>query len=497
MISGALTATNINVTGSTVPANGMYLPATNSVSIATNNTQQVTVDTNGFVGIGTTAPSVKLHINGSGSASSRILVEGTASSAAGGLPSIVLSRTNSTLAASDFQGTLSWLRTLTDSSTIGSSIQSTGTNNSAAPTMNLTYNAYTSHQFQTNGTERMRIDAGGNVAIGTSSPTIYGSGYTTLAVNGTTTGLIDWMSNGARYGTAYNIGSDFLVANATSNSLILGTNNTERMRIDPNGNVAIGSGTATTKLYVQTPMLTSAANAQAFGQTIYTADGSNGQSLQITNNRSPAGGSDWTSSGFRIQQKTDATYQGYIQFNNGSGSVTNNYGISFGTGGSTLNQNGVPEAMRIDANGNVSTTGTTATTGYNMDLKGLIRQNGNRVLDAAGGATITGGYYVSPYNIGTISSGTVTPSAANGNYQYYTNNGAHTIASPSTDCAIDVYIINGASAGSVTLTTGTSAGQWYVGSSTGSALTTTNGNIFLFSIRRINGYATYSIYALQ
>lgn len=362
MISGSITTTNINVTGSTVPANGMYLPATNSVSIATNSAQRVLVDSNGNMGVGTSSPGYFVDIYNNQNAATVLRIQNPNSG--GSTQSIIQMQAGP---ASQYVNIVS----------APTYMQHIGANGVVTA-----YNDFNTQIWRNNaGTERMRIDAGGNVAIGTSSPTIYGGGYTTLAVNGTTTGLIDWMGNGTRYGTAYNIGSDFFVGNATSNSLILATNNVERMRIDPNGNVAIGSGTATTKLYVQTPMLTSAANAQAFGQTIYTADGSNGQRLEITNNRSPAGGSDWTSSGFRIQQKTDATYQGYMQFNNGSSSVTNNYGISFGTGGSTLNQNGVPEVMRIDTNGNVGIG--TSLPNSKLQVSGGIYNSSPAIISAA------------------------------------------------------------------------------------------------------------------
>lgn len=105
--------------------------------------------------------------------------------------------------------------------------------------------------------------------------------------------------------------------------------------------------------------------------------------------------------------------------------------------------------------------------------------------------TITVGYKVTPYNAGTKSSGTFTPDPAVGNYQYATNNGAHILAAPSSDCAIDILYTNGASAGTLSFS------GFTVGSSTGSVLTTTSGNKFLISIRRINGVSTYSIYALQ
>lgn len=52
-VSGA----NFVVTSSTIPANGVYLPAANSVGVATNSTLRATVDASGNVGVGVT-PSV-------------------------------------------------------------------------------------------------------------------------------------------------------------------------------------------------------------------------------------------------------------------------------------------------------------------------------------------------------------------------------------------------------------------------------------------------------
>lgn len=106
-------------------------------------------------------------------------------------------------------------------------------------------------------------------------------------------------------------------------------------------------------------------------------------------------------------------------------------------------------------------------------------------------ATLTVGFSVTNPDLGTITTGTVTPDAAAGNYQFYTNNGAHTLAAPTTNTAIDILITNGASAGAITFS------GFTVGALTGSPLTTTNGQHFLVQIRRINGVATYSVYALQ
>jgi hypothetical protein len=106
-------------------------------------------------------------------------------------------------------------------------------------------------------------------------------------------------------------------------------------------------------------------------------------------------------------------------------------------------------------------------------------------------ATLTAGFAVTPYSAGTKSTGTFTPDPANGNYQYATNGGAHTLAAPASDCAIDILYTNNGSAGSITFS------GFTVGSSTGSSLTTTNTSKFLISIRRVNSVATYSVYALQ
>lgn len=105
--------------------------------------------------------------------------------------------------------------------------------------------------------------------------------------------------------------------------------------------------------------------------------------------------------------------------------------------------------------------------------------------------TIGVGYTVASYNLGTLSTGTTTLNPALGNYQYYTNNGAHTIAAPSSDCAIDILVTNGASAGSITFS------GFTVGSAVGSTYVTTNTHRHLLSVRRINGVSTYSWYALQ
>jgi hypothetical protein len=73
----------------------------------------------------------------------------------------------------------------------------------------------------------------------------------------------------------------------------------------------------------------------------------------------------------------------------------------------------------------------------------------------AGVVTLTGGFDSTEQALGTITSGTVTPevdSADEENFKVLTNNGAFTLAPPSTSsaCCIRIHVINGASAGAIT-----------------------------------------------
>jgi hypothetical protein len=104
---------------------------------------------------------------------------------------------------------------------------------------------------------------------------------------------------------------------------------------------------------------------------------------------------------------------------------------------------------------------------------------------------VTVGWAVTPYNAGTKSSGTFTPALTNGNYQYFTNGGAFTLAAPATDGAVEFLVTNNGSAGTITFS------GFTVGANIGDALDTTNGHYFILSIRRINSIATYAIRALQ
>lgn len=142
--------------------------------------------------------------------------------------------------------------------------------------------------------------------------------------------------------------------------------------------------------------------------------------------------------------------------------------------------------------GTITASGTCAlSTPVAVANGGTGAGNLNGLLQAGTTNTVTIGYTLTPNNLGTLTTGTTTLSGANGNYQYFTDNGAFTIAAPTTDTAIDMLMTNGASAVAPTFT------GFTVGTNTGDTITTTNTSKFLISVVRINGTSTYNVKALQ
>jgi hypothetical protein len=70
--TGTSTAASLIPTGSSVPTNGVYLPAANSVGISTNGTGRLFVDASGNVGVGITSPAQRLHISSGANTTLRI-----------------------------------------------------------------------------------------------------------------------------------------------------------------------------------------------------------------------------------------------------------------------------------------------------------------------------------------------------------------------------------------------------------------------------------------
>ena len=126
-------------------------------------------------------------------------------------------------------------------------------------------------------------------------------------------------------------------------------------------------------------------------------------------------------------------------------------------------------------------TGTTA----------LTLPTSGTVLGTANSANLGAGYTTTVYDNGTQSSGTLTPSMANGNVQKYTNNGTHTLAPPSITSGqaahLHIVVTNGASAGAITTSGFTNVSA--------SAYNTTNTKVFDFYIYAENAFSTLTVVA--
>lgn len=99
------------------------------------------------------------------------------------------------------------------------------------------------------------------------------------------------------------------------------------------------------------------------------------------------------------------------------------------------------------------------------------------------------GFTATAYNAGTKSTGTFTPDAANGNFQYAVNGGAHTLAPPTGGVTMIVQYTNNAFAGAVTTSGFTKV--------TGDTISTANGDDFLFFITVVNGFSHLHVQAMQ
>ena len=163
---------------------------------------------------------------------------------------------------------------------------------------------------------------------------------------------------------------------------------------------------------------------------------------------------------FRVQDNSDATKQ-----------------LAFELSGVTT---ATTRTMTVpDANGTLMLTSAIGVTVQAFDAD---------TLKSDTTATLTKGYSATEHDAGTKSSGTYTPSPADGNFQKAVNGGAHTLAPPSTTCTIVIQYTNNGSAGAITTSGFTKVSG---------AFTTTNGDDFMCYITRNNGFSYLNIVALQ
>jgi len=205
---------------------GVYFPAADAVSVSTGGSERMRIDASGNVGIGTSSPAAQLHVSGSTSAG---VIQLGGTSTTGYYAQVNQNANNFQIIANGDQAYRASL----------------GTNNGTGYITFLTAN------LTTNNTERMRIDAAGNVGIGTDTPTTALDVVGIVAATGgfRETGSNSTTSEGVfttyRAGTGVQTGNFVRIrsvgdgaGNATQ--MIFDVNSSEAMRIDDAGALLVG-----------------------------------------------------------------------------------------------------------------------------------------------------------------------------------------------------------------------------------------------------------------
>ena len=211
--AGTAAAPAITTTGDT--NTGIFFPAADTIAFSEGGAESMRIDSSGNVGIGTTSPAGRLDVTTANTNDDGLYL--TADGTSFGYASNITFRSKLTSGGSI--GVAAKIRSeLSSSNNAGLLFFTTASGTNA---------------------EKMRLDASGNLGLGTTSPTfaagtglqVKGSGFTNVRV-----------TSGALTGTDLSQDSSGGYLYVRDNlPLMFGTNNAERARIDSSGNLLVGT----------------------------------------------------------------------------------------------------------------------------------------------------------------------------------------------------------------------------------------------------------------
>jgi hypothetical protein len=284
--------------------------------------ERMRIDSSGNVGIGTASPATRLHVVSGSNPPMR--VEATIGA------SVIVFKDSTTGA------TLPYVGSIGNNTVFG----------------------------QFGGSESMRIDSSGNVGIGTTSPQTKLHLQDNAAVFIQMTDAGDGASRIGQNGTALTFGVDG------------SSGTTERMRIDSNGNVGIGTTSPSTKLHVS-----DAAAVSGFSSTSIRAARSNygADFVGYIDQGVGHGAIISTVDNGTATERMRLTSSGNLQFNSGYGSVATAYGcrawVNFnGTGTVAIRGSGNVSSITDNGTGDYGVNFTNAMPDTNYSVAGLGKE---------------------------------------------------------------------------------------------------------------------------